>query len=97
MTFAPFVMVVGFLAPGCNDPECVPWIEEGGRYTVTVGEEIFTRPVERTSSNAEFKTVTVGRVQFKKPGRYRLWVRPDEIPGNELMRLQKVTLKRTGS
>jgi hypothetical protein len=68
-----------------------------GRYTVTVGEEIFTRPVERTSSNAEFKTVTAGRVQFKKPGRYRLWVRPDEIPGNELMRLQKVTLKRTGS
>jgi serine/threonine protein kinase/HEAT repeat protein len=69
-----------------------------GRYSVTLGKAILFRPVEKTSSVTNFKAITVGRAQITKPGRYRLWVRPEEIaPGDYLFRLQKVTLKRTGS
>jgi hypothetical protein len=68
---------------------------KSGRYVVTLGKAILPRPVERTSSNAEFKTVTVGSGKFAKPGRYRIWVRPLEIAsGDQLMRLQKLTLTR---
>jgi hypothetical protein len=69
-----------------------------GRYSVTLGKAILPRPVEKTSSNTAFKAITVGSAQITKPGRYRLWVRPEEIaPGDYLFRLQKVTLKRTGA
>jgi hypothetical protein len=34
----PVLILVGLVAAGCGQEECVPWIEEGGRYTVTVGE-----------------------------------------------------------
>jgi hypothetical protein len=69
-----------------------------GRYSVTLGKSILPRPVEKTSSAADFKAITVGRAQITKPGRYRLWVRPDEVaPSDYLFRLQKVTLKRTGA
>jgi serine/threonine protein kinase/HEAT repeat protein len=69
-----------------------------GRYSVTLGKVILSRPVEKTSSTSEFKAITAGRAQITKPGRYRLWVRPDEIaPSDYLFRLQKVTLKRTGA
>jgi len=36
----PVLILVGLVAAGCGQEECVPWIEEGGRYSVTVGEEI---------------------------------------------------------
>ena len=40
----------------------------------------------------------VGSTKISKPGRYRLWIRPAEItPGDQLMRLQKVTLTRKGA
>jgi hypothetical protein len=69
-----------------------------GRYSVTLGKAILSRPVEKTSNAADFKAITLGRAQITKPGRYRLWVRPEEIaPGDYLFRLQKVTLKRTGA
>ncbi len=69
-----------------------------GRYNVTFGKSIFPRNVERTSSQSDFKSISVGQTQISKQGRYRLSVRPDEIAsGDQLMRLQKVTLTRTGA
>jgi hypothetical protein len=33
----PVLILVGLVAAGCGQEECVPWIEEGGEYQVTLG------------------------------------------------------------
>ena len=64
-----------------------------GRYSLTLGKELFARSVDKTSSPTDFKTVTVGKATLSKPGVYRLWIRPLEIAPNEsLMRLKEVSL-----
>jgi serine/threonine protein kinase/HEAT repeat protein len=64
-----------------------------GRYTLTLGKELFARSVDKTSSPTDFKTVTVGKATISKPGVYRLWIRPLEIARSEsLMRLKEVSL-----
>jgi len=66
-----------------------------GRYALTIGHELFAKGVEKTSGPTDFKTITAGTVKFAKPGRYRLWLRPLDIPkGEALMRLKEVTLKK---
>jgi serine/threonine protein kinase len=65
------------------------------RYAVTFGSGAFSKSVESTAGPSSFKSVIAGTAQIKKPGRYRLWVRPLDIPkGEALMRLKGVTLKK---
>jgi serine/threonine protein kinase/HEAT repeat protein len=67
-----------------------------GRYLFTFGRETFTRPVEATPSGA-FKMVSAGHSKFAKPGLYRMWIRPLDIPsGGQLMHLKDSTATRTG-
>ncbi len=69
-----------------------------GRYQLSLGREAYTRVVENTDSNFSFKTVTLGKAEFKMPGSYRLWIRPLEIPeGFQLMRLKEAGITRGGS
>ncbi len=59
-----------------------------GRYLFSFGRESFPRSVESTKVG-EFKSVTVGHAKFTKPGFYRMWIRPLEIPtGGQLMQLK---------
>ncbi|WP_172682812.1 hypothetical protein [Verrucomicrobium spinosum] len=68
-----------------------------GRYRATLGKESFLKTVDKTSST-EFKTVTVGKARFEKPGLYRIWIRPQYIADGEyLMKLKDATLTRVGS
>ena len=69
-----------------------------GRYTLTLGKELFARSVDKTNSPTDFKTITVGKATITKPGIYRLWIRPLEIgQGESLMRLKEITLKASES
>lgn len=66
---------------------------EVGRYTLTFGKERFQRAVEKTSNPDTFKSVSLGAATFSKPGYYRIWVLPNQIPkGGALMRLKDVSL-----
>ncbi|TLD72352.1 hypothetical protein FEM03_03070 [Phragmitibacter flavus] len=68
-----------------------------GRYLLTFGTERFSKTVEMTGSGSAFKTVTVGSAKFDKPGYYRLWIRPQQIPkGQILMHLKGAAITRTG-
>lgn len=68
-----------------------------GSYVVCFGKSMLLKKVEKTSSNSDFKSVNVGKVQLSKPGNYFLWIRPKQIlSGDPLMRLKEVTLKRVG-
>ncbi len=72
--------------------------DTAGRYTLTLGKDLFARSVDKTSSPTDFKTISIGKVKIAKPGVYRLWLRPLEIgPGESLMRLKEVSLKTAGS
>lgn len=69
-----------------------------GRYQLFFGKENYPRLMENTSGNTQFKSVTVGKAQFSKPGTYRLWIRPMEIPdGSQLMHLKGAVITRSGS
>ncbi len=69
-----------------------------GRYQLSFGRETSTRMVENTGSNSSFKSVTVGKAEFKTPGSYRLWIRPLDIPeSSQLMRLKETVITRAGS
>ena len=68
-----------------------------GRYTVTFSSAFLPKIVEKTSSAADFRSVSAGRASFTKPGHYRLWIRPVFIAkDDQLMRLKEVTLTRSG-
>ncbi len=68
-----------------------------GRYQLSFGRQAYSRQVENTGSAASFKSVTVGKSEFAKPGTYRLWIRPLEIPeGSHLMRLKEAVITRSG-
>jgi serine/threonine protein kinase/HEAT repeat protein len=70
---------------------------EPGRYLVTFGTERFSKAVEPTGNASTFRSVTVGSAKFEKPGYYRLWIRPQQIPkGQTLMRLREATITRVG-
>lgn len=70
--------------------------QKAGVYAVTFGSAFLPKNVEKTSSAADFREVTVGRAKFTKPGHYLLWIRPQQIaPGDQLMRLKQVTLKKS--
>ena len=66
-----------------------------GRYVLNFGKESFSKQADNTGGPANFRTVTIGTASFSKPGLYRLWIRPVEIPaGSQLMRVKEVTLTR---
>ncbi|RBP47285.1 serine/threonine protein kinase [Roseimicrobium gellanilyticum] len=66
-----------------------------GHYTVTFGSKLFPRQVDISPTP---KTVTLGKARIPSPGHYRLWIRPKQIAlGDQLMRLDKVVLTKTGS
>jgi HEAT repeat protein len=66
-----------------------------GLYTTTFGSKLFSRQVDISSQP---KTVSLGKARISKAGHYRLWIRPKQIaPGDQLMRVDKATLIRTGS
>ncbi|MEZ0386596.1 MAG: protein kinase [Verrucomicrobium sp.] len=68
-----------------------------GRYRLTIGKESFLRLVEKTGGGEAYKSVTVGRAKFSKPGHYRICIRPQHIaPGEYLMRLKDGSVTRLG-
>ena len=71
--------------------------QQQGRYTLTFGNASFTRNVDATANNTAFKSVSTGSTTIAKPGLYRLWIRPVELPAkSELMRLKEAVLTRSG-
>ena len=69
-----------------------------GRYRVTFGNDRFGRPADKTGGTENFKTTTVGTTSFSKPGLYRLWIRPVEIPaGSQVMRVKEASIARSGN
>ena len=67
-----------------------------GRYLFTFGHETFVRPVEATPTGS-FKAVSAGHAKFAKPGLYRMWIRPLDIPaGGQLMHVKDSTATRIG-
>lgn len=67
-----------------------------GRYLFTFGHESFPRLVEATPSGT-FKPITAGHAKFAKPGLYRMWIRPLDIPaGGQLMHVKDSTATRAG-
>jgi serine/threonine protein kinase/HEAT repeat protein len=66
-----------------------------GLYTVSFGSKLFPRQVE---ISPQPKTISLGRARIPVPGHYRLWIRPKQIaPGDQLMRVDKVVLTKSGS
>jgi HEAT repeat protein len=66
-----------------------------GLYTATFGSKLFSRQVDITTQP---KTVSLGKARIPKAGHYRLWIRPKQIAlGDQLMRVDKAILTRTGS
>jgi hypothetical protein len=66
-----------------------------GHYTVTFGSKLFPRQVD---ISPQPKAITLGKARIPSPGHYRLWIRPKQIAlGDQLMRVDKVVLTRTGS
>jgi HEAT repeat protein len=64
-----------------------------GHYSVTFGAETWSRSVEATGAATVFKTATIGRAKFDKPGIYRLLIKPLDIPKDgQLMRLKGATV-----
>ena len=71
--------------------------QQQGRYALTFGNASFTRNVDATANNTAFKSVSTGSATIAKPGLYRLWIRPVELPAkSELMRLKEAVLTRSG-
>ncbi len=71
-------------------------VPQPGRYQLTFGRQTYPRPVENTGSVTSFKTITIGKAEFAKPGTYRLWIRPLELPdGSHLMRLKEAVITRS--
>ena len=69
-----------------------------GRYeTVIAGIRHETSAV-KTSASDDFKSFLIGKMQIAKPGIYRLWLRPVEIPEHEaLFRLKSLQITPAGS
>ncbi|MFZ4763390.1 MAG: protein kinase domain-containing protein [Roseimicrobium sp.] len=72
--------------------------QKPGGYAVTFGSGFFPKNIEVTGSASSYRSVSVGRTRFAKPGHYRVWVRPLVIaPGDQLMRMKDVTVRRTAN
>ena len=69
-----------------------------GRYeTVIAGARHETSAV-KTAASDDFKSFLIGKVRITKPGIYRLWLRPVEIPEHEaLFRLKSIQIGPAGS
>ncbi|HSI64745.1 MAG TPA: hypothetical protein VLE43_16570, partial [Candidatus Saccharimonadia bacterium] len=66
-----------------------------GLYVATFGSKLFSRQVDISSQP---KTVSLGKARIPKAGHYRLWIRPKQIAlGDQLMRVDKAILTRTGN
>jgi serine/threonine protein kinase len=69
-----------------------------GKYALSLGRAVFSRSVEKTSSQADYRSLSLGKASFSKPGHYRLRIRALQIaPGESLMRLRDVVLTKSGS
>ncbi len=69
-----------------------------GRYFLTFGREHFTKSADNTGGFANYKTISIGTAAFSKPGLYRLWIRPLEIPaGSQLMKVKEATITPDGN
>lgn len=91
---------VGFDAAGTFDISITQSCTAGktGRYeTVIAGTRHETSAV-KTAASDDFKTFVIGKVQITKPGIYRVWLRPVQIPEHEaLFRLKSLQIAPAGS
>ncbi|HEY2574495.1 MAG TPA: protein kinase [Verrucomicrobiaceae bacterium] len=67
-----------------------------GRYVLTFGKEAYGKQADHTGGATKFKTVGIGAAAFTKPGLYRMWIRPVDIPaGSQLMQLKEAVVTKT--
>jgi hypothetical protein len=65
----------------------------GSEYTITVGDQLIRDTVPDTGAFTNFVTRTIGSIELKSPGTYRLAVKPVTKPGPAVMDLRQVLLK----
>jgi len=66
-----------------------------GSYSLTIGEQNIEAKVEKTDTWHNYKRVSVGNIEFSKPGKYIVQLKPISIPGETLMCFDKVTIEGT--
>lgn len=68
--------------------------EEPGSLTVVADRTPKRVETIPTGSMDEFTELALGTFDFEAPGHYRVWLQPEEIPGDEFLRVRSARLSR---